>query len=406
VVWIMQMKNRSVLAAVLIGAAQLTMAGHSFAEDGVKIGVLSDLSGPYAEITGKSAVQATELAIADFGGKALGQPITMISADHQNKADVGLAIAREWLYARGVTAILDANNSAVALAVNELVRSRKKIFLARAASDDLTQKACSPDTTTQWVASSAGLARAVILPAARAGLDGWFFITINYAFGHTLEEYGKRAILSAGRSVIGATRFPSGTSDFSSYIVDAQSRGAKTIAIAAAGADVANITKQIREFGLNVDIVPLYLAETDIDAVGQDMLTGVHTAVTFFWNRSQESRAFAARFKALAGRLPTFAAQQQYSAVTHYLKAVQAAGSTEAEAVSSKMRELPVIDGSGYRATVRGDGRLMNGMFVVSVKPKNQSNEQWDYFNNTEVVGAEELYPPAEAQLCPLFRGK
>jgi branched-chain amino acid transport system substrate-binding protein len=399
----MRAELRRAIAALWVSVAYLTLTSLGFAQEVAKIGVLSDLSGPYAEIAGKSAVQATQLAISDFGGKVLGQPIVMVAADHQNKPDVGLAVAREWLDARGVTAILDVNNSAVALAVNELVRGKKRIFLARATSDDLTQKACSPDTTTQWVVSSSGLARAVILPAAREGLDSWFFITVNYAFGQALEEQGKKAVLSAGRNVVGSARFPGGTSDFSSYILDAQSRGAKTIAIAAAGAEVANIVKQIREFGLTVDIVPFYLAEPDVEGIGQDAIAGVRSAVTFFWNRSTESRAFAGRFKALSGRLPTFAAQQQYSAVTHYLKAVQAAGSTEAGAVSAKMRELPVSDATGYRAHVRSDGRLMNDMYAVAVKPKRESDGKWDYFRQTALVSAEEFYPSTNTQLCPLI---
>jgi len=398
-----QLLWRASMVALASVLAQLAATDVGAAQDVVKIGILSDLSGHYAEIAGKSAVQAAHLAIADFGGKVLGQPITMIAADHQNKADIGLAIAREWLDTRGVTAILDTNNSAVALAINELVRAKKKIFLARAASDDLTQKACSPDTTTQWVASTGGLARAAVLPAVRDGLDDWFFITVNYAFGQALEEEGKRSILSAGRKVVGVAHFPGGTADFSSYILDAQSKGAKTIAIAAAGAEVASIIKQIREFGLTVKIVPFYLAEPDVDGVGQDALAGVRSAVTFYWNRSDDSRAFATRFKATGGRLPTFAAQQQYSAVIHYLKAVQAAGSTEARAVSTKMRDLPVEDVSGYRASIRNDGRVMNDMFAVAVKPKADSSGEWDYFKEMAVVHAAELYPMGDVQLCPLL---
>ena len=392
-----------VIAFTLVSLiTQIALTCATSAQESVKIGILSDLSGPYAEIAGKSAIVAAKLAISDFGGNVLGRPIEMVSADHQNKADAGLAIAREWLDARGVTAILDVNNSAVALAVNELVRSKKRILLARATSDDLTQKACSPDTTTQWVASSGGLARAVILPAAREGLDNWYFITVNYAFGHTLEEQGKKAVASAQRKVVGAVRFPGGASDFASYILEAQSKGAKTIAIAAAGAEMASIVKQIREFGLTAEVVPFYLAEPDVDAVGQGLLAGLRSAVTFYWNRSSESRAFAARFKAQGGRLPTFAGQQQYSAVMHYLKAVQAAATTDAAAVSTKMRELPVEDASGYRASVRGDGRVMNAMFAVTVKQANQTKGEWDFFSETAVINADELYPSADAQLCPL----
>jgi branched-chain amino acid transport system substrate-binding protein len=385
------------LAVAFAGSAEVS------ARDGVKIGFLTSFGGTSAAMSGQSSTEAIKLAIDDFGGSVLGQPIEFITGDHLDKPDVGLSIAREWYDAGNVDAIVDVNNSAVALAVSDLTRDKKKIFLAGAAASDLVGKRCSI-FTTQWVPDAYAVARASVLPVVRSGANDWFFITVDYAFGHSLEEHGIRAVKENNSKVVGAVRHPPTATDFSAFLLEAKAKGAKTLALATTGSSLINIVKQVREFGMDFKIVPFFLTETDIKAVGAEYLDQVSGVTPFYWDRTDETRAFSQRFQQRYGRPPTFPNEQHYNAVSHYLQAVQAAGTKDAATVAAKMREMPLKDKSGVSGYVRADGRVMKDVFVYRVKSPKESKGDWDLLQIESVVSKDDINIPASESECPLLK--
>ncbi|MGE0584642.1 MAG: ABC transporter substrate-binding protein [Flavobacteriaceae bacterium] len=392
------------LGIVGIAAAALLAAGTGpIQAQSVKIGYLSDLTGAGSTLGGESSIPAIKMAIEDFGGTALGKPIELIVADTLNKPDVGLGIAREWIDTQGVTAILDVNNSAVALAVTGLSEEKKVIFLSGASSTKLTNESCSP-YYTGWQADNRTLAYSVALPLAKQGNDNWFFITVDYAFGHDLEANAMKAVESAGRKILGAVRHSPQTTDYSAFLLEAQSKGAKTIFLATFGSYMVNIIKQVKEFGMDVKLVPVYMAETDIKAIGQENLTNVSGAVTFYWGRNEKTKAFSKRYEAVFGRPPTFLNAQQYAAVTHYLKAVQKAGTTDATAVAAAMRSFPVEDATDTSAYIREDGKVMRDMYTFDVKSKAESQSEWDVMKITSTADKEEVNQPIAESTCKLVK--
>ncbi|MCB1475794.1 MAG: ABC transporter substrate-binding protein [Rhodobiaceae bacterium] len=384
-------------------AAIVVAAAGSASAETVKIGYLSDLTGASGVLGGQSSVTGIEMAIEDFGGELLGNKIEFLVGDMLNKPDVGLSIAREWIDTQHVTAILDVNNSAVGLAVNDLTKEKNITFLGGASTTKLTNENCAI-THTQWQADTYSLARSLALPLVKQGNDNWFFITVDYAFGHDLEAKGIAAVESAGGKVVGSVRHSPQTTDYSAFLLEAQSKGAKTIALATFGSYMINIIKQANEFGMDVKMVPFFMAMTDVKSIGQDTLKNVSGTITFYWDRNDKTRAFSERFAKKFGRPPTFHNAQIYSATMHYLKAVKKAGTTEAKAVAEAMRSFPVEDATDTSAYIREDGRVMRDMYSFDVKPSSESKSEWDLMKVTATADKDDINQPLSESKCPLVK--
>ena len=346
----------------------------------VRLGVLTDETGVLSSASGEGSIEAARLAVEDFGGKAAGRPIEIIHADHQNKTDIGAAIARRWIDVDGVDAIVDVPNSAIALAVQELAKEKNRVLLvSTAATVDLTGKACSPvgvHWTWDTYAVAASAAKAIVLQRG----DSWFFLTADFAFGHAMQRDATRFIEASGGKVIGSARHPLGTTDFASFLLQAQSSAAKIVGLATAGSDTTNSIKQAAEFGLargGQRLAAIATTITDVHAVGLAGAQGLLLATSFYWDRTEESRQWSRRSFALRGVMPTQMQAGVYSAVTHYLKAVDALGSDEAKAVVAKMRDMPIHDFFADRGLLRADGRMVHDMYLVEVKKPEESYYPW-----------------------------
>jgi branched-chain amino acid transport system substrate-binding protein len=387
-----------VLASALAAVAQIS-------DDVVKIGVLNDQSGLYADLGGPGSVIAAQMAAEDFGGTVLGKRIEIVSADHQNKADLGANIARQWFDVDKVDMAIDFDNSAVALAVEQIAKERNRIAIATAVgTTDFTGKACSP-TGISWTYDSYALTTSLARAVMNKGLDSWFFITVDYTFGHSLEADTTRAVLASGGKVVGSVRHPLNTADFSSYLLQAKSSGAKVVALANGGGDMINATKQANEFGLpqgGQTLVSLLIFITDVHSLGLKAAQGLTFVTAFYWDRDEESRAWSKRFFARHKAMPTMPQASVYSAIQHYLRAIAAAGTDEATAVMKKMRELPVNDFYAKNGRIRIDGRLMHDMYLAQVKSPEESKGPWDYYKILGTVPAEEAFRSLADGGCPL----
>ena len=384
--------------------AGLTASAALAAGDTLRVGVITDMSGQYSEGNGEGSVAAAHIAVEDFGPSVLGRKIEIISADHQNKPDIASTIVRDWIDTKGVDVILEGVNSAVALAIQAVAKERGKIFLiSGAGSSDLTGKFCSP-TSVQWTydtyASSNATAKAVV---ARGG-KSWFFLTADYAFGHALERDASRAVQAAGGKVVGGVRHPFNTPDFSSFLLQAQSSGADVIGLANAGADFANSVKQANEFGLiqsGKTIAALQVTLTDVAALGLEPVQGAYFTDSFYWDRTDETRAYAKRFYERRHAMPTAYQAGVTSALGHYLRAVKAAGTTDAKAVMATMREMPVDDFFAHGGKVRQDGRMVHDMYLMRFKKPAQSTGKWDLYELIATVPGDEAFRPMAEGGCP-----
>ncbi len=380
----------------------------SIAQDAkpLKIGVLEDMSGVYADITGPGAVTAAELAIADFGPTVIGRRIELVSADHQNKADVGSSVARRWLDVDGVEMIAGLGNSSVALAVRNLTREQKKIDIVTSAGlNDLTGKACSP-TGFHWVYNTYALAKTVSSASVKAGGETLFFIAADYAFGIALARDGARFAEEAGGKVLGTIRAPLNSADFSSFILQAQASKAKNIGMAMAGQDVVNFIKQASEFNVvnqGQGLLAMILFVNDIYAIGAKTAQGLYFAETFYWDTDEDTRAFARRFFEKRKAMPNRMQAGVDSAVKHYLNAVKLAGTAESEAVAAKMRETPVNDFFSKNVLVRQDGRVMRDVHLFRVKKPEESKAPWDLMGFIRTQPGAEAFQPLAGSECPLL---
>jgi branched-chain amino acid transport system substrate-binding protein len=372
----------------------------------VRLGVLTDETGVLSSASGEGSIEAARMAVEDFGSKAAGRPIEIIHADHQNKTDIGAAIARRWIDVDGVDAIVDVPNSAIALAVQELAKEKNRVLLvSTAATVDLTGKACSPvgvHWTWDTYAVAASAARAIVLQ----GGDSWFFLTADFAFGHAMQRDATRFIEASGGKVIGSARHPLGTADFASFLLQAQSSGAKIVGLATAGSDTTNSIKQAAEFGLargGQRLAAIATTITDVHAVGLAGAQGLLLTTSFYWDRTEESRQWSRRFFARRGAMPTQMQAGVYSAVTHYLKAVDALGSDEAKVVVAKMRDMPIHDFFADRGLLRADGRMVHDMYLVEVKKPDESHYPWDYYKILKIIPGEEAFRPMSEGGCPLL---
>ncbi len=398
--------TRRTILGGLAAPALVGLSGRlSSAEAGpVKIGSLSDLSSAYADISGPALVKAIEMAIADFG-PCLGQKVEFVVADCQLKPDISSTIARRWFDNEGVDAIIDMPSTAIALAVMQLSVDKKKIVLATSpGSSDITGKSCSP-YTSQWTYDSHAMAETIGPTIVKDGGDSWFFISADYAFGAALVADMTNVVQAAGAKVLGVVRAPLGTPDFSSYLLQAQSSGAKVITLANGGADTVNCIKQAAEFGLGRGaqrIAAMVLMDTDVRSIGLQTAQGTLLATAFYWDRTPEARAWSERFFKVVGRMPTMLQASAYSQATHYLKAVQAAGSKDADRVMAKMREMPVNDFYVRNGIVRKDGLMLHDMYLAQVKAPADSTSPWDQYRLLATVPGQEAYRPLQGSACRL----
>jgi len=384
--------------------AALACAAPAAAEETFKLGIMNDQSGPYADLSGPTSVQAAKMAIEDFGGSVLGKKVELLVADHQNKVDVGLNIGREWFDVEGVEAIFDINNSGVALGLVDLAKSRHKLVIFdSASSSDLTGKACSADTF-QWNADNWSNGVALMRLLIRRKLDSFFFITADYAFGVSLEKDARAAIEQAGGQVLGSVRAPLNTADFSSYLLSAQASGAKVVVLANTGADLSNSLKQSNEFGISETqyiATPItYLS--DIHAAGLKIAHGLTFMQSWYWDLNDDTRAFAKRFFERTQRMPNDNQVALYSSVRHYLEAVTAAGSDQDIRVAAAMRQAPISDIFTSDGHVREDGRVTYDRYLMRVKQPEASNHPWDYLEVVAKIPAAEAFRPLGTTDCPL----
>jgi branched-chain amino acid transport system substrate-binding protein len=401
------------LAAVAAGAGLLLVSAFAAqaqdkVSDGVvKIGMLEDMSSIYAEITGIGAVAAAKMAVDDFGGKVLGKPIEIVSADHQNKPDIASATAREWFDNQHVDALMDVAASATALAAIEVAKARSKIVVLNGpGATRITNEACSPISihyTFDNYAVSHGTGAAIV----KEGYDTWFFVTADYAFGHDLEEVTSAVVRSGGGKVLGSVRIPINTLDFSSALIQAQSSKAKVIGLANAGADTINTIKQAAEFGIvrgGQRLAGLLIFINDINSLGLEAAQGMLLTNAFYWDRNDESRAWAQRYFQRMGKMPNMAQAGIYSATTHYLKAIEAAGTDETQAVMEKMRSTPINDFFAKNGKIRDDGRMVHEMYLYEVKKPAESKGPWDYYKLVATIPAEVAFQPLSESKCPLVK--
>jgi branched-chain amino acid transport system substrate-binding protein len=398
-------RSLALAALLLAGLSPATLA--QISDEVVRIGVLNDQSGLYADLGGPGSVVAAKMAVEDAGGSVLGKPVDIVVADHQNKADIGAAIARQWFDVGKVDMAIDFDNSSVALAVEQIAKERNRVAIATAVgSTDFTGKACSP-TAISWTYDSYALTTSLARVLTQKGLDSWFFVTVDYAFGHSMEADTTRAVLAAGGRVLGSVRHPLNTADFSSYLLQAKASGAKVVALANGGGDMVNATKQAREFGLpqgGQTLVSLLVFITDVHSLGLEAAQGLTFVNAFYWDRTPESRAWSKRFFERHKAMPTMAQASVYSAIRHYLRAIDAAGTDEATSVMAKMRELPVNDFYASNGRIRRDGRLLHDMYLVRVKPPAASKMPWDYYEVLDTIPAEQAFQALDAGGCPLVK--
>jgi branched-chain amino acid transport system substrate-binding protein len=394
-----------------ISAAMLVVAASpAFAEisDGkVKIGILNDQSGVYADFGGKWSVEAAKMAVEDYGGKVQGAPVEVISADHQNKPDIASNIARQWYDTEQVDAIMELTTSSVALAVQGISAEKKKIdIVTGAATTDLTGKACSP-YGFHWAYDTHALAVGTGGALVKQGGDSWFFLTADYAFGYSLEEQTSNFVKAQGGKVLGAVRHPLATTDYSSFLLQAQSSGAKVIGLANAGLDTSNSIKQAAEFGIVAGgqrMAALLFTLAEVHGLGLEAAQGLTLTEGFYWDRDDESRAFAKKYMDRTGRMPNMVQAGTYSAVTQYLKAIDKAGTDETEAVSKELHAMPVDDVFGRGGKVGANGRMIHDMYLMEVKKPSESKQDWDYFKVLATIPGDEAYiKPAESG-CPLVK--
>ena len=388
-------------AAAWPGAARGQQPGAA----AVNIGVLTDITGVFAKLGGEGSVVAAHMAVEDFGGEALGRKVRVLFGDHKHSVDVASEFANRWFTEENVGAVVDMPNSTIALAIQKLASDRDRISITvSGGSSDLTGKDCT-STGFHWAydtySHTVGMARALV----GFGLDTWYFITADYAFGWSLEQNAGSAVQQAGGRVVGQSRHPLGASDFSEYLTAAQDSGAKVIAVANAGGDAINAVKQAAEIGISPrsqTLVPLVVLISDVHSLGLDIARGMTFIEGFYWDANARTREWSKRFFARRGVAPTMVHAGVYSAVLHYLHAVRASGTAHADVIARKMRQLPVNDFFANGGELRADGRLVHDMYLVQVKSPEESRYPWDYCKILSIIAGEKAFRPLGEGACPL----
>ena len=387
-------------------ALQACPVAAQVAGDAVRIGVLNNATGGLSAPAGIGSVVAAQMAIDDFGGTVAGRPIQLVSADEQNKPDIGLGIARQW-YDSGVDLVIDLPNTAVALAVQNLARERNRIaIVVTAAGSSLTGANCTPNSIA-WVYNSYALAGVVGRAITATGGDTWFLLSTDYAFGREMEADVRGVLASQGGRMLGSVAAPQETSDFSAYLLQAQASGAKVIGLANVASDTINSIKQAHEFGLVAGgqrLAALLMTITDVHSLGLETAGGLYLATAFYWDRTPETRAWSQRFFARHGAMPSMMQAGVYSAVTHYMRAVAARNTSAAAAVMEQMRATSVDDVFAHHGRVRTDGLMVHDMYLAQVKTPAESRGPWDYYKIVATVPGEQAFGPLSASKCPLSR--
>jgi branched-chain amino acid transport system substrate-binding protein len=399
------MKTLAAAAALAFAAtgAQAQISGNV-----VKIGVLNDQSGTYADLAGPGSVEAARMAVEDFKAKEKGLAVEVVFADHQNKPDVGSQIARKWYDTDGVDVIVDVPTSSVVLALNQITREKgKALIVSTGATSDLTGKSCSPNSV-HWTYDTWQLANGTGSAIVKTGGDSWFFLTADYAFGHALERDTEAVVIKSGGKVLGKVRHPFPSSDFSSFLLQAQASKAKIIGLANAGADTTNAIKQAAEFGIvkgGQQLAGLLVFITDVNSLGLDKAQGLILSETFYWDLNDQTRAFAKRFaERMKGLHPSMGHAGVYAGVLHYLKAVAALKSDDGTKVVAKMKELPTDDPLFGKGSIRADGRKIHPSYLFEVKKPSESKGKWDYYKLRSTVPADQAFRPMEQGDCPLVK--
>ena len=407
----MQFKRKLISTAAILalsaGAAHAQISGNV-----IKIGVLNDQSGTYADLAGPGSTLAAKMAVEDFkaANKGFTTPIEVIAADHQNKPDVGSQIARKWYDSDGVDVIVDVPTSSVALAVNQVTKEKgKALIVSTGASSDLTGKACSPNTV-HWTYDTWQLANGTGSAIVKTGGDTWFFLTADYAFGHALERDTEAVVIKNGGKVLGKVRHPFPTADFSSFLLQAQASKAKIIGLANAGADTTNAIKQAAEFGIvkgGQNLAGLLVFLTDVHALGLEKAQGLIFTESFYWDLNDQTRAWSKRYGAqIGGKMPSMGQAGVYAGVLHYLKAVAALKSDDGTKVVAKMKELPTDDPLFGKGSIRADGRKIHNSYLFEVKKPSESKGPWDYYKVRATVPADQAFRPMAEGGCPLVAAK
>jgi branched-chain amino acid transport system substrate-binding protein len=409
----MNLTRRTVTLGGLATAAAATVplrSGRAQSKPILKIGCLTDMSGPYKDLAGPGAVAATHQAIAEFGAAAKGFDVEVLVADHLNKPDVGATVARQWFDRDGVDLIVEVANSGVALAVAAVAQEKNKVYVnSGSATSDLTGKSCNANTI-HWVYDTYMLAKSTGGAMVKAGGDSWFFITADYAFGHALQRDTTDFVTAAGGKVMGSVAYPfPGTSDFSSYLLQAQSSGAKVLGIANAGADTINTIKQAKEFGITMRLAGLLIFLTDIHSLGLEVAQGLALTDAFYWDMNDRARAFSDRFTAkMPGIRPTMVHAGVYSSSLHYLKAVTAMGAAQAKqsgaATVARMKAMPTDDDCFGKGSIRVDGRCIHPSYLWEVKKPSESKGPWDYYKLLGTTPADEAFRPLDKGGCSLVK--
>jgi branched-chain amino acid transport system substrate-binding protein len=404
----MKLKTWALAATALVAAGSVASA-QNFTDGVIKIGVLNDQSGLYADIAGQGSVWAARKAVEDFGAAAKGMKVEVVFADHQNKPDVGSNIARQWYDRDGVDVIVDVPTSSVALAVNQITKEKNKVFLnSGAATSDLTGKACSPNTV-HWTYDTIALANGTGKAMVATGGKSWYFLTADYAFGHALERDTEAVVKANGGTVVGKVRHPFPGTDFSSFLLQAQASKAQVIGLANAGGDTINSIKQASEFGITQggqNLAGLLVFITDVHSLGLQTAQGLVLTEAWYWDANDANRAFAKEFSAaMGGKYPTMVQAGVYSAVTHYLKGLeQTKSDADGAAVVAKMKEMPSEDKLFGKGTIRVDGRHMHDMYLFEVKKPGESKGPWDYYKTRATIPAADAFLPLEKSECSLVK--
>ncbi|SFM52672.1 ABC transporter substrate-binding protein [Variovorax sp. OV329] len=393
------------LTSIALAAMALTLAAGAQAQEKVKIGLITDMSSLYSDVEGKNGALAIQMAIDDFGGKALGQPIELMSADHQNKADIAASKAREWIDTAGLTMVFGGTNSGTALAMAKVAQEKKRVYFNNgAASSALTNEQCSP-YTVHYAYDTVALAKGTGAAVVDQGGKSWFFLTADYAFGHALEADTTKVIKEKGGTVVGAVRTPLNASDFSSFLLQAQNSKAQILGLANAGGDTINSIKAAKEFGIDktMKTAGLLVFLSDIHSLGLKNTEGLLHTTSWYWDLNDDTRKWSARFFDKTKRMPTDVQAADYSATMTYLKAVAAAKTTDADKVMEQIKKTPISDFYA-KGSVRADGRFVHDMYLVEVKKPAESKKPWDYLKVVKTLPGEQVYTAKADSKCALWK--
>jgi branched-chain amino acid transport system substrate-binding protein len=401
-------KLQALVAAIALAVGSTSATAQPQISDGVvKIGVLTDMSGQFSHESGKGSVTAVQMAVEDFGGKVNGMPIEVVVADHLNKPDVALAKAREWYGSQKVDMIANLINSAIALGVANVAKDRNKIAIVNGSgSSRLTNDSCTPNSV-HYAYDTYALANGTVRALMDKGLDSWFILTADYAFGHALEGDAVAMLKSRNGKLVGTLRYPIESNDLSSFLLRAQDSKAKVIALAGSGSTFVNAVKAARDFGISSggqSIAGLLVWLTDVHAIGLPTAQGMLLTEAFYWDRDEKTREWSKRFFDRMKRMPHKGDAGDYSSTMHYLKAIQAAGTDDAAAVMAKMKELPINDFFATNGRIRDDGRMVHDMYVYEVKKPSESKYAWDYYKLVATIPAQEAFRPLSESSCPLVK--